>query len=82
MKHLVDLAMMDRLDFLIRLQATGSPAELADRLGISYSSLYLTISFMKKFLKAPIRYNMYKQTFQYDSEPEFYLGFEKDRTQS
>ena len=79
MKKLVDLEMLDRLDHLIRLCATGTPVELADRLGISYSSLYETISFMKKALKAPIRYNTYRQSFEYESDPDFYLGFEKTK---
>ena len=77
MKKTINLVMLDRLDHLIRLCATGTPVELADRLGISYSSLYETISFMKKALKAPIRYNTYKQSFEYECEPDFYLGFEK-----
>ena len=81
MKKLVDLVMLDRLDRLVRLCATGTPQELADRLEISYSSLYETISFMQKILMAPIRYNSYKQSFEYEYEPDFYLGFEKDRTQ-
>ena len=79
MKKLIDLAMLDRLDHLIRLHATGTPTELADRLRISYSSLYEIISFMKKTLKAPIRYNTYRQSFEYEYEPDFYLGFKKTK---
>jgi len=80
MKKLVDLAMLDRLDHLIRMQATGVPIDLANRLGISLSTLHEYILYMRKMLNAPIRYNIYVQSYIYDYLPDFYLGFEKDRT--
>jgi hypothetical protein len=80
MKKNVDLKMLDRLDRLIRLCATGTPNELASRLGISHTKLYETISFMQKTLLASIRYNSYRPSFEYEYEPDFYLGFEKDRS--
>jgi hypothetical protein len=79
MKKLSDLVLLHRLDGLIRMKATGKPNELADRLGLSYSTMYETISFMQKTLNAPIRYDTYRQSFVYDYVPNFYLGFEKDR---
>ena len=80
MKKLVDLVMLDRLDRLIRMHATGTPLSLANRLGISLSTLHEYILFMRKILNAPIRYNIYIQSYIYDYLPDFYLGFEKDRT--
>ena len=80
MKKLVDLVMLDRLDRLIHMQATGTPVNLAKRLGISLSILHEYILFMRKILNAPIRYNAYIQSYIYDYVPDFYLGFEKDRT--
>ena len=80
MKQLVDLVLLDRLDFLIRLQATGTPKRLAARLEISRATLFEYISYMRKTLHAPIRYNEYSQSYTYDYVPDFYLGFEKDRT--
>jgi hypothetical protein len=77
MDYLVDLEMIDRLDCLIRMKATGTPAKLARRLGISYSTLHENISKMKKHLRAPIKYNEYIESFEYEYEPDFYLGFEK-----
>ena len=82
MRISIDLKMVDRLDHLIRLHATGKPSELAGRLGISNSSLHENISYMKMVLKAPIRYNKYNLSFEYEYEPDYYLGFEKDRTKS
>jgi len=79
-RRLIDLEKMDRMDHLIRMKATGTPVQLADRLGISYTTLHEIISYMKKVLKASIIYNAYRQSFEYESEPDFYLGFEKDRT--
>ena len=82
MKKLVDLVMLDRLDHLIRRRATGTPVDLANRLGISLSTLHEYILFMRKILNAPIRYNVYVHSYIYDYLPDFYLGFEKDRTSS
>lgn len=81
MKRLVDLAMLDRLDCLTRRQATGPPEILADRLGISLSTLHEYIMYMQITLKAPIRYNKYVQSYVYDYLPDFHLGFEKDWSQ-
>jgi hypothetical protein len=47
MKRLVDLLTLDRMDSLIRRQATGSPNNLANRLGISIRSLYELIAFLR-----------------------------------
>ena len=72
--------MMDRMDQLIRLKATGTPERLASRLGISLTVLKDYILFMRKLLKAPIRYNKYDQSYYYEFLPDYHLGFEKDRS--
>jgi len=82
MRRFVDLKMLDRLDRLIRLKATGTPNNLADRLEISLSTLHEYISYMQKTFNASIRYDKYTQSYEYDYLPDFYLGFEKDRTKS
>jgi len=79
MKHLVDLEKLDRLDHLIRRKATGCPDELAKRLGISNSTLYEILSFLRIEMKAPIIYNRYHCSYEYEYIPKFYLGFEEDR---
>ena len=81
MKILIDLIMLDRLDQLIRLHATGAPKNLAARLGISLTTLNEMIWYMRNILKASIRYNRYEQSYYYVFVPDFYLGFEKDRSQ-
>lgn len=79
MKRLIDLKILDRIDHLIRRQATGTPANLADRLEISPTTLREYLSYMQMALKASIRYNVYAQSYIYDYLPDYYLGFEKDR---
>lgn len=80
MKRLVDLVKLDRLDNLIRRQATGSPTELAKRLGLSRSSLFEFIVFLRVEMNAPIHYNKCISSYVYTYPPKFYLGFERDRT--
>ena len=80
MQRLTDLEKLDRLDHLIRRRATGTPIQLADRLGISLSTLHEYRAYIHTVLKASTRYNMYIQSYEYDFLPEFYLGFEADRT--
>jgi hypothetical protein len=80
MKKIVDLAKLDRLDRLIRLRATGDPDSLAKRLGISVGSVKAYIRFIREGMQAPVRYNMYIQSYMYDHPPNFYLGFERDRS--
>jgi response regulator of citrate/malate metabolism len=80
MARLIDLVTLDRMDNLIRRQATGTPDELAMRLGISRSTLFEYIKYCNEVLQASIRYNKYEQWFYYEYPPDYYLGFEKDRS--
>jgi len=79
MKHLVDLVKLDRLDNLIRRKATGKPEDLAKRLGLSRSTLFEIISYLRGEMNAPIVYNRYNSSYEYSYPPKFYLGFERDR---
>ena len=79
MKRLVDLEKLDRLDNLIRRAATGTPEELAKRLGMSRSSLFELITFLKDVMRAPITYIRSRSSYVYEYIPRFYLGFERDR---
>lgn len=79
MKRLIDLIKLDRLDHLIRGKATGSPKELAKRLGLSRSSLFELISFLRIEMDAPIRYDQYSCSYEYKYVPKFHLNFERDR---
>ena len=79
MKRLIDLVKLDRLDNLIRRAATGCPEDLADRLGMSRSSLFELIAFLREEMKAPITYSKNRPSYVYEYTPKFYLGFERER---
>ena len=68
------IELIERIDRLIRLQATGTPDELALRLGISKTKLYRMIHTMKE-LNAPIEYDFAIQSFIYAKEVGFRFGF-------
>ncbi len=68
------IEIMERIDQLIRLQATGSAEELAERLKISKTKLYRIINLMKR-LNAPIEYNFTLQSFVYARSVGFQFGF-------
>ncbi len=66
--------LIKRVDQLVRLQATGTPEELACKLEVSKSKLYRIINMMKDF-NAPIEYNPTLETFTYKKEVRFSIGF-------
>ncbi|MEW7289741.1 hypothetical protein [Aquimarina sp. 2304DJ70-9] len=68
------IKLIERIDQLIRMQATGSPDELAYRLGISKTKLYRIIKVMKQ-LDAPIEYDFSIQSFVYEQAVGFTIGF-------
>ncbi|MFW5700683.1 MAG: ATP-binding cassette domain-containing protein [Cyclobacteriaceae bacterium] len=63
------LRYIERLHFLIKRKATGSPKELARKLSVSESSLYLIINNMKE-LGAPIAYNETRKSYIYYPDME------------
>ncbi|KZS38704.1 hypothetical protein AWE51_14035 [Aquimarina aggregata] len=76
------IEVIERIDQLIRLQATGTPEVLAYRLGVSKTKLYRIINIMKD-LNAPILYNVAAQSFVYEEAVGFQFGFyEKQRSTS
>ncbi len=74
MTLLEHLRISKRLNDLIRRKATGTPAQLAHRLGISRATLYRFIRDFKE-LGAPIKYCTTRQTYYY--ETFFELDLEK-----
>lgn len=68
------IELIERIDQLIRMQATGTPIELALKLGVSKTKLYRTLSIMKK-LDAPIEYNTKMQSFVYKKAVNCHFGF-------
>lgn len=65
---------MKRVDQLIRLKATGTPAELASRLGMSKRSVKNIIGDMRK-MGASIYYCFRQRSYCYEGEVEFFFGY-------
>jgi len=66
--------MIKRIDQLIRMQATGTPEMLADKLKISRAKLYRKIQLMRD-LEAPIIYDIGLQSYIYEHTVGFQFGF-------
>lgn len=62
------------LDHLIKIKATGYPAQLAKRLNVSESTLYEHLAFMKG-KGAPISYCKHRCSYYYEIEGCFNLEF-------
>jgi predicted DNA-binding transcriptional regulator YafY len=58
-----------RLDYLIRRKSTGSPAQLANRLGVSEATIYRYIQELKD-MGAPIKYCRERQSYKYEKDYE------------
>lgn len=65
---------IERIDQLIRLKATGSPNDLAERIGVSRTTVYEIINCMK-LLGADIAYCRNRQSFYYPSAVRLSIGF-------
>jgi hypothetical protein len=67
----LDIRIIIRLDNLITMEMTGSPKELASKFSISERSIYNYISFMRRELNAPIKYNNQRLSYIYTNDWEF-----------
>jgi len=65
-----------RMDRMIRQKATGNPEELAQRLGISRSMLYLLLQELKETFGCPLQYSRKERTFYYEQEGGLICRFE------
>jgi predicted DNA-binding transcriptional regulator YafY len=65
---------LERIDHLIRSKATGTPVELASRLGLSERCIYNYISLLKD-MGAPIKFCRLRNTYYYDSKGGFKFTF-------
>ncbi len=68
------IAVLERIDQLIRLKATGRPKQLADRLEVSEATVFRMIETMKE-LNAPICYDLARQSYVYTESTNFKCGF-------
>lgn len=61
----MDIRIIKRLHTLLLSERTGTPKELASKLGLSERSVYNYISFMKSEMNAPIIYDNQKGNYFY-----------------
>jgi predicted DNA-binding transcriptional regulator YafY len=76
MKTLDLLQLLEQMNQLIRLKATGSPQEFARRLRLSQSMMYNYLE-MLRALGGPIQYNRRLQTYEYTYDVQFNIGYMK-----
>ena len=57
---------LERLDRLIRLRMTGSPDELAEKIGVSRRTAIRLVGILKKEVGCPIYFNKYKNSYCYE----------------
>ena len=67
---------------LIKEGTTGSPAVVAERLGISERLVYYYVSVLKKEFKAPIVYCRKQQTYYFKEEGKIDLNWQNPKKQN
>lgn len=77
MNLLEDRHRLERLDQLIRLEVTGSPDELAEKMNVSRRTLFRTIESLKE-LGCPIYYNKHKNSYCYEYLGKLIIKFENN----
>jgi len=70
------LERLQRIDQLIRLKATGTPRELANKLGVSKRTVYEYIQTLKD-MDAPICYCKVSRSYVYEEPGRFEINFKK-----
>jgi hypothetical protein len=68
------------LDSLIRKRATGSPKELAQRLGITERAWHKIRDELVNDLNLPLAYDPVRKTYYYTEEGQFIFGFQRKLT--
>ncbi|BFG71376.1 hypothetical protein KACHI17_22570 [Sediminibacterium sp. KACHI17] len=63
-----------KINQLIIKKNTGKPAEMAVKLDCSLTTLFTYLAMMRT-MGAPIQYNKFKQTYYYEEEGNFVIGF-------
>jgi predicted DNA-binding transcriptional regulator YafY len=66
-----------RIDEIIQNKSSGTPAQLAEKLDISESTLYEFIAVMKE-LGAPIQYDRFAQRYYYEEPGRFNISFVRE----
>ncbi|MHA4811748.1 hypothetical protein ACX0G9_26865 [Flavitalea flava] len=68
---------LTRIDSLIRIKGTGTPNELANKIGMSERSTYEYIRLMKDF-GAPVQYSRQRKSYYYKEGGRFMISFLSD----
>ncbi len=63
-----------RLDHLIAHKSTGTPADCANKIGISERSLYDYLKILKE-MGAPVRFSRDRRTYYYSEGGHFHISF-------
>ena len=66
-----------KIDRLIRIKATGTPAELSKKIGVSETYAKNLIRYMRTEYGLPIKYSVEKG-YIYTEKGGFYIGFQSD----
>jgi hypothetical protein len=71
------LQLIINFNHLILRKTPGTASQLAHHLGISRSTFFRLLSYMKEELRAPIKYDEYRGAYIYETEGEIIVGFVK-----
>lgn len=63
-----------RLDHLIQYKSTGTPADCAQKIGISERSLYDYLKILKE-MGAPVKFSRGRRTYYYTEGGHFHISF-------
>lgn len=74
MSSRIAIEQIRKINHLIVKKNTGKPAEMVVRIDCSATTLFTYIAIMKG-LGAPIRYSKERQTYYYEQEGSFVIGF-------
>lgn len=74
---------VEYLDYLIRRKCTGTPKELAEKLGISERWLYEILNELKHDFDCPIKYSRRRRSYVYTCKGSLVIEFmSKDEQRS
>lgn len=65
---------LKRIDYFIQKKGTGTPQQLAARLGVTERCLYKYLNVMKE-CGAPIKFSNSRQSYYYDEDGHFNISF-------
>lgn len=74
MSFIEQLQLLERMDQLIKMHATGTPKQFAEKLAISQSRLYDYINILKE-MGGKIEYSKYLHSYIFKEDVGFKIGF-------